>query len=146
MLLPQMWLRWCGVRIALNTTDIDIATITQTPLRITIFAVTESERKKTMSKCTEIREICGDYAFDVEYSKDFSFTMFFNSLRNAQTVKRCIEVDDSVPNVATAVDFVEVVRCKDCKHATFYSCGNDVCSGTDDENFFCSYGERKDKR
>lgn len=63
-----------------------------------------------MSKCTEIREVCGDYAFDVEYSKDFSFTMFFNSLRNAKTVKRCIEVDDSVPNAATAVDFVEVVR------------------------------------
>jgi hypothetical protein len=65
-------------------------------------------KEKQMSKCTEIREICGDYAFDVEYSQDNKFTMFFNSLRNAQTVKRCIEVDDSVPNVATAVDFVEV--------------------------------------
>ena len=67
-----------------------------------------------MSKVSEIREVCGDYALDVEYSKDFTFTMFFNSRRNAETVKRCIEVDDSVPNVATAVDFVEVVRCKDC--------------------------------
>lgn len=70
-----------------------------------------------MSKCTEIREICGDYAFDVEYSKDYTFTMFFNSRRNAETVKRCIEVDDSVPNAATAVDFVEVVRCRDCKES-----------------------------
>lgn len=69
-----------------------------------------------MSKCLEIRELCGDYALDVEYSKDYTFTMFFNSRRNAETVKRCIEVDDSVPNVATAVDFVEVVRCKDCAH------------------------------
>ena len=51
------------------------------------------------------------------------------------------------------VDAVEVVRCKDCKHATFYSCKNDACYrgitceyriGIGDENFFCSYGERKD--
>lgn len=49
-------------------------------------------------------------------------------------------------------DVVEVVRCKDCKHATFYACKNDACYrgiiceyqiGTDDENFFCSYGERR---
>lgn len=68
-----------------------------------------------MSKVSDIREICGDYAIDIEYSKDYTFVMFFNSRRNAETVKRCIEVDDSVPNAATAVDFVEVVRCKDCK-------------------------------
>jgi len=51
-----------------------------------------------------------------------------------------------------AADVVEVVRCKDCAHATFYACKNDACYkgiiceyriGTDDENFFCSYGERK---
>ena len=103
-----------------------------------------------MSKCTEIREICGDYAFDVEYSKEFSFTMFFNSLRNAKTVKKCIEVDDSVPNVATAVDFVEVVRCKDCKHR--YNPNAPMCQpfckkhitmeAMDDD--FCSYGERRE--
>ena len=69
-----------------------------------------------MSKVSDIREFCGDYAIDIEYAKDFTFTMFFNSRRNAETVKRCIEVDDSVPNAATAVDFVEVVRCKDCEH------------------------------
>lgn len=105
-----------------------------------------------MSKCTEIREICGDYAFDVEYSEDNKFTMFFDSLRNAQTVKRCIEVDDSVPNVATAVDFVEVVRCKDCKYwggATYgYICN--AWSGINTKNYtkpteFCSYGERKEQ-
>ena len=48
-------------------------------------------------------------------------------------------------------ELVEVVRCKECKHATFYSCRNDTCYkgiiceyeiGTTDENFFCSYGER----
>lgn len=68
-----------------------------------------------MSHVSDIREICGDYAIDVKYSDDQQFTLFFNSRRNAQTVKRCIEVDDSIPNVATAVDFVEVVRCKDCR-------------------------------
>lgn len=55
---------------------------------------------------------------------------------------------------APAADVVEVVRCKDCKHATFYSCKNDVCYqaiiceyqiGIGDENFFCSCGERKDE-
>ena len=49
-------------------------------------------------------------------------------------------------------DVERVVRCKDCKHATFYRCKNDagykgiICEyeiGTDDENFYCSYGERK---
>lgn len=109
-----------------------------------------------MSKCTEIREICGDYAFDVEYSEDFSFTMYFNSMRNAKTVKRCIEVDDSVPNAATAVDFVEVVRCKDCKHYSytqsinryecniFYGAYNFIGYPTK-PNDFCSYGERKEQ-
>lgn len=49
-------------------------------------------------------------------------------------------------------DVVEVVRCKDCKHATFYSCKNDagyqsiICEyriGIGDENFFCACGERR---
>lgn len=97
-----------------------------------------------MSKCTEIKEICGDYTFDVEYSKDNQFTMFFNSLRNAETVKRCVEADDSIPNAATAVDFIEVVRCKDCK---FFSPKTDVCRCHDTpiyEDDFCNYGERKE--
>ena len=108
-----------------------------------------------MSKTTEIREICGDYAFDVEYSADNVFTMFFNSLRNAQIVKRCIEVDDSVPNVATAVDFVEVVRCKDCRHLISCDRGYPYCSimsnpgegeyYTPFDDHFCSYGERGKK-
>ena len=98
-----------------------------------------------MSKCSEIRDFCGDYAFKVEYSEDNKFTMFFNSSRNAETVKRCIEVDDSVPNVATAVDFVEVVRCKDCKH---YDRGICYCPSVKyvahDKNHYCGYGERRE--
>lgn len=98
-----------------------------------------------MSKCTEIRDICGDYAFDVEYSENNKFTMFFNSRRNAETVKRCIEVDDSVPNAAIAIDFVEVVRCKDCKHYD----GKWLCAicgvSSRKPNDFCSYGKRREK-
>ena len=55
-------------------------------------------------------------------------------------------------NRAQASDVAEVVRCKDCKHATFYSCKNDACYqsiiceyriGIGDENFFCACGERR---
>lgn len=111
-----------------------------------------------MSKVSEIREFCGDYTFDVEYSDDNKFTMFFNSGRNAETVKRCIEVDDSVPNAATAVDFVEVVRCKDCKHwvkggydpiicRDFGSCTCEYWEHPSEYyetngNDYCSHGER----
>lgn len=51
-------------------------------------------------------------------------------------------------------DVVEVVRCKDCKHATFYSCKNDACYrgiiceyqiAIGDENFYCSFGERREE-
>ena len=69
--------------------------------------------------------------------------------------QQCAVVSDDIyqqiANLPTA-DVVEVVRCKDCKHATFYSCKNDSCYkgiickyriGTDDENFYCSYGERR---
>ena len=111
-----------------------------------------------MSKVSDIREICGDYAIDIEYSKDFTFTMFFNSRRNAETVKRCVEIDDSVPNAATAVDFVDVVRCKDCIYASNMPLGlcylhtepYDNSKGYKGDAFcvepydFCSYGERKE--
>ena len=102
-----------------------------------------------MSKCSKIRDFCGDYAFDVEYSEDNEFTMFFNSRRNAETVKRCIEIDDSVPNVATAVDFVEVVRCKDCGKSRETEV-EEFCfcmqfADTVHSDAFCYYGERSEK-
>lgn len=104
-----------------------------------------------MSKCTEIRDFLGDYAFEVEYSEGNKFTMFFNSRRNAVTVKRCIEVDDSVPNVATAVDFVEVVRCKDCKwwkrmnSDKRLQCFHNHGLIRTTENDYCSRGERREE-
>ena len=102
-----------------------------------------------MSKCSEIRDFCGDYAFKVKYSEDNEFTMFFNSRRNAETVKRCIEVDDSVPNVATPVDFVEVVRCKDCKYSEIDENVNLWCTFYNGKirempNGYCWHGERRE--
>ena len=54
-----------------------------------------------------------------------------------------------MPNIiddAPTVDAVEVVRCKDCKHAKKIKIGvhctfNEIGFSEDD---FCSYGERKD--
>ena len=51
----------------------------------------------------------------------------------------------------TAVDAVEVVRCKDCKHSHNYPWGSYSCSFHEYEgephvepDAFCSYGERKE--
>lgn len=114
-----------------------------------------------MSYVSDVRDICGDYAIDIKYheGQKEAITLFFNSRRNAETVKRCIEVDDSVPNVATAVDFVEVVRCKDCKHwvkdgydpiicRDFGSCTCEYWEHPSEYyetngNDYCSYGERE---
>lgn len=109
-----------------------------------------------MSKCTEIREICGDWAFDIIYNNGETFVLFFNSRRNAETVKRCLEVDDSVPNAATPVDFVEVVRCKDCAYfdkgaGECGTCGDidepcgycRYCGCCTNDNGYCHRGERR---
>lgn len=104
-------------------------------------------------KKLNIRSICGDYALDIGFNGKETFTLYFNSKRNAETVKRCIEADDSVPNDVTPVDFVEVVRCKDCKYAEIMFILNRedclACSKINagyrtlvDENFYCGYAER----
>lgn len=61
------------------------------------------------------REICGDWALDI-HLPDETVTIYFNSRQNAENVKRIIETDMSVPNVATVCDMVEVVRCEDCNY------------------------------
>ena len=103
-----------------------------------------------MSWVSEIKEICGDYYIDIKYYKNQkeAISLFFNSYRNAETVKRCIELDDSIPNAATAVDFVEVVRCKDCrrfvdnKEAYVSYCTRELKNLNVKPNDFCSYGEK----
>ena len=46
----------------------------------------------------KIREVCGDYALDIPFADGSVNTIYFNSKRNAETVKHIIEVDDSKPN------------------------------------------------
>lgn len=94
-----------------------------------------------MSKTTKIREICGDYAFDVSYFPNHSFTLIFSSLRNARTVKKCIDVDDSIPNVATVADFVEVTRCLNCIYYNNRFCN--LHRHTTSPLEYCSFGISK---
>ena len=105
-----------------------------------------------MSWVSGIKDICGDYYIDIKYHEDQkeAIRIFFNSNRNAETVKRCIELDDSVPNVATAVDFVEVVRCKYCRNfGEYVGMSEDgmwarclLHQRIMSEKGFCSYGEK----
>ena len=97
-----------------------------------------------------IRDFMGDYALDIPMGDRSVHTIYFNSRRNAETVKRIMEVDDSVPNAATVCDMVEVVRCKDCKENPNYIrkkgmvwCRKFRADVQKDD--FCSYGERKEQ-
>ena len=96
------------------------------------------------------REICGDWALDI-HLPDETVTIHFNSRQNAENVKRIIETDMSVPNVATVCDMVEVVRCEDCNYyakAKVNEKGFLICpaSGMDiTEEDYCSYGERMEE-
>ena len=102
-------------------------------------------------KDIEIREFLGDYALDIPIGDSSVNTIFFNSRRNAETVKRIMEVDDSIPNASTVCDMVEVVRCKDCMYwggaAQGFACNK--WSGLDFKRYtaprdFCSEGVKHD--
>ena len=96
----------------------------------------------------EIREICGDWALDMNFPFGV-VTIYFNSRQNALNVKRILEVDWSIPNVAAVCDMKEVVRCKDCFYhadAKANEKGFLICpaSGMEITDYdYCSYGERK---
>lgn len=108
-------------------------------------------------KGIEIRDFCGDYALDIPMGDRSVYTIYFNSYRNAETVKRIMEVDDSVPNAATVCDMVEVVRCKNCTACDHCypakALGEEAAEGwycklrkTHVKPYdFCSYGERKEQ-
>lgn len=106
-------------------------------------------------KGIEIRDFCGDYALDIPMGDRSVYTIYFNSYRNAKTVKRIMEVDDSDPNAATVCDMVEVVRCCDCKYCETvihsvidepkWFCTRMVRAFDVDPTSFCSYGERKEQ-
>ena len=100
-----------------------------------------------------IRDFMGDYALDIPMGEGCVHTIYFNSHRNAETVKRIMEVDDGIPNAATVCDMVEVVRCKGCKHSTW---SQEPCHGKVeyrckfhgfevDKHFYCGSGERKEQ-
>lgn len=104
----------------------------------------------------EIKDVVCDYGL----YEDGELKLILKSAKNAHTIKRILEIDDSVPNVAIPADFVEVVRCKDCKYyktspllypktkrkfcyKVLKSNGIAVGHGFN-ETDFCSYGERKE--
>lgn len=73
-------------------------------------------------------------------------TVCINPMYNQRTI-----------NGGLTADYVQVVRCKDCKHfkrdipcvgGTYNGCdqleGRDGCEPYVEEDFFCAYGERKD--
>ena len=94
----------------------------------------------------EIREAVSDYALDMHFP-DKTVTIYFNSRKNAENVKKIIETDKSVPNAATVCDLQPVVLCKDCrflKFSDFYGecgCG---CLGVVSPWDYCSHGEKGD--
>ena len=84
----------------------------------------------------------------MSYIKKEPLCAWLSNMCVSENIIKTIESDIRFP----PVDVVEVVRCKDCKHATFYSCKNDACYqsiiceyriGIGDENFFCACGEHR---
>lgn len=96
-------------------------------------------------KC-EIRAAVSDYALDMHFP-DETVTIYFNSRRNAENVKKIIETDKSVPNAATVCDMQEAVYCKDCRFlrfSDFYGeCGCGLL-GIVSPWDYCSHGEKGD--
>lgn len=104
-----------------------------------------------------IRDFMGDYALDIPMGEGCVYTIYFNSRRNAKTVKRIMEVDDSDPNAATVCDMVEVVRCKDCAYREEFldrvMCRRTAHKSANGwfglrataDHHYCSYGERKEQ-
>lgn len=94
----------------------------------------------------EIRETVCDYALDMHFP-DKTVTIYFNSRRNAENVKKIIETDKSIPNAATVCDMQAVVHCIDCRFlrfSDFYGeCGCGLL-GIVSPWDYCSHGERND--
>lgn len=61
-----------------------------------------------MDNKLKIRDICGDYALDIPDYNGSNFTLYFNSKKNAENVKRIIEIDGGKPNEATVCDMQEI--------------------------------------
>lgn len=65
-----------------------------------------------IEKELKIRDACGDYALDIPFADGSVKTIYFNSKRNAETVKHIIEVDGSKLNEATVREMEEIMHGK----------------------------------
>lgn len=92
-----------------------------------------------IEKELKIRDICSYYALDIPNYNGSEFTLYFNSKKNAENVKRIIEIDGSKPNEATVCDMQEI------KHGKWISTVNALgeieyhCSECDNYLFFLLY-------
>lgn len=119
-----------------------------------------------MDNKLKIRDFCGDYALDIPFTDGSVNTIYFNSKRNAETVKHIIEVDGSKPNVATVCEMEEIKHgknltkahhvdefiCSECGYMTEdctekkYSQDGDYCYLCEYEYKFCpNCGAKMDK-
>ena len=78
----------------------------------------------------------------------YGVCMDFTTLKESEFAQNFNQAEMSCDYFKNKADFVEVVRCKDCKRAKplifegFYKCyRQNACRKAYD---FCSYGERKD--
>lgn len=77
-----------------------------------------------MGNKLKIRDFCGDYALDIPFADGSVNTIYFNSKRNAETVKHIIEVDGSKPNGATVCDMQEIKHGKWIEYKYKLKCSN----------------------
>jgi hypothetical protein len=73
--------------------------------------------------------------------------MLMQRLHGIVYIDQSKDLYEAVADCLLCRDIVPVVRCKDCKHTDDDGCGAIYCEKWDrwemPEDFFCSYGERK---
>ena len=90
-----------------------------------------------IEKELKIREVSGDYALDIPFADGSVNTIYFNSKRNAETVKHIIEVDGSKLNHATVCEMEEIRHGKWEYDSGDVGYTNYLCSEC--KNFFTFY-------
>ena len=97
--------------------------------------------KKTGYTCEELRTLYDKYKIyrceEIETMTNRCITCGVPISEDRQICKACEEHGKKKP------DFVEVVRCKDCKHYSVMESCLFHCVGFEKDDF-CSYGERKE--
>ena len=93
--------------------------------------------KTIIEKELKISDICSYYALDIPNYNGSEFTLYFNSKKNAENVKRIIEIDGSKPNEATVCDMQEIKHGKWEHDSRDVGYTNYLCSEC--KNFFTFY-------